>query len=100
DEDIKSHESETRSFASSFLVYPDHFRFLISFTLLWPENRIDDFNSADLYPSGAELIYLVSKFSRPNSRALRPAVFFSSTATLFDDALKESREIVMTKLKE
>ena len=46
------------------------------------------------------LLSLVARFSRPTSRTFRPAVFFSSTATLFDDALKASRELVRTTLKE
>ena len=47
--DIKLHESKTRGFASSILVYPDHIQFLINFILLWPENRIDSLNSENLY---------------------------------------------------
>src|SRR3954447_5171189 len=48
----------------------------------------------------SSFLSLVSKFSRPTSRTLRLAVFFSSIATLFDDSLKYSREIVKTTLKE
>ncbi|CAG8460277.1 3938_t:CDS:2 [Funneliformis caledonium] len=48
----------------------------------------------------SSFLSLILKFSRPTSCILRPAVFFSSTATLFDDALKTSRELVRTMLKE
>ena len=43
---------------------------------------------------------LVSKFALSISRTLQSKVFFSSTATLFDDALEASRELVKTRLKE
>ena|SRR6266498_333891 len=41
-----------------------------------------------------------SKFSRSISRILQPAVSLSSSATLFDDALKSSQKLVMDKFKE
>jgi len=37
DENIKMHESETRSFASLFLVYPDYIQFLINFIYYGPK---------------------------------------------------------------
>ena len=45
------------------------------------------------------LLSLVARFSRPTSRTFRPAVFFSSTATLFDNKLSTSREFVRDELK-
>ena len=43
---------------------------------------------------------LAAMFSRPTSRTFRPAVFFSSTSKLFDDALTSSQEKVRAILKE
>ncbi|CAG8601322.1 11979_t:CDS:2 [Ambispora leptoticha] len=46
------------------------------------------------------LLGLVAMFSRLTSCTLRPAVFFSSTARLFDNELAESREKVRAELRQ
>ncbi|RHZ82003.1 hypothetical protein Glove_115g66 [Diversispora epigaea] len=48
----------------------------------------------------SSLLGLVARFSRLTSRTSRPKVFFSSTATLFDNDLLNSRTIVRAQLKE
>jgi hypothetical protein len=46
------------------------------------------------------LLGLVMRFSQPAPRIFRPAVFFSSTATLFNKSLKMSRDLIKEMLRD